>query len=193
MLHLTCKASFFAASPYYKDYFKIEDEKLILETKLKEKSQNKRNVKLDQGVIVKGVDNIKVRFAKCCNPVPGDEIVGYITRGRGLSVHRKDCPNIINVDNKERFMEVSWNTSEKAEYQADIQIKALDRSGLLTEITKKITDLELTLVALSARTNKEKLALVNISLEIKDIEQLMQLMAKIKKIRGVMDVYRVIS
>lgn len=178
---------------YYKDYFKIEDEKLILETKLKEKSQNKRNVKLDQGVIVKGVDNIKVRFAKCCNPVPGDEIVGYITRGRGLSVHRKDCPNIINVDNKERFMEVSWNTSEKAEYQADIQIKALDRSGLLTEITKKITDLELTLVALSARTNKEKLALVNISLEIKDIEQLMQLMAKIKKIRGVMDVYRVIS
>src|SRR5690606_22992561 len=135
----------------------------------------------------------KVRFAKCCNPVPGDEIVGYITRGRGLSVHRKDCPNVNIIGEPDRFMEVSWNTNKRAEYQAEIQIKGIDRPGLLAAITQKITDVGLSLVSLSARTNKEKLAVMNIVLEIKDIEQLKDLMNKIRKIQGVIDVYRVIS
>ena len=81
------------------------------------------------------VDNIKVRFSKCCNPVPGDEITGYITRGRGVSIHRTDCPNIAHIEDRERFIEVSWNTDEKGEYPAEIQIQAVDRTGLTTEIT----------------------------------------------------------
>jgi GTP pyrophosphokinase len=178
---------------YYKEYFKIEDDNLTSEIKIKEKAANKPKENVDQGVIVKGVDNIKVRFAKCCNPVPGDEIVGYITRGRGLSVHRKDCPNVNIIGEPDRFMEVSWNTNKRAEYQAEIQIKGVDRPGLLAAITQKITDVGLSLVSLSARTNKEKLAVMNIVLEIKDIEQLKDLMNKIRKIQGVIDVYRVIS
>lgn len=178
---------------YYKEYFKIEDDNLTSEIKIKEKASNKPKENVDQGVIVKGVDNIKVRFAKCCNPVPGDEIVGYITRGRGLSVHRKDCPNVNIIGEPDRFMEVSWNTNKRAEYQAEIQIKGIDRPGLLAAITQKITDVGLSLVSLSARTNKEKLAVMNIVLEIKDIEQLKDLMNKIRKIQGVIDVYRVIS
>lgn len=178
---------------YYKEYFKIEDDNLTSEIKIKEKTTNKQKENVDQGVIVKGVDNIKVRFAKCCNPVPGDEIVGYITRGRGLSIHRKDCPNVNIIGEPDRFMEVSWNTNKKAEYQAEIQIKSIDRPGLLAAVTQKITDVGLSLVSLSARTNKEKLAVMNIVLEIKDIEQLKDLMNKIRKIQGVIDVYRVIS
>jgi guanosine-3',5'-bis(diphosphate) 3'-pyrophosphohydrolase len=178
---------------YYKEYFKIEDDNLTSEIKIKEKTTNKQKENVDQGVIVKGVDNIKVRFAKCCNPVPGDEIVGYITRGRGLSIHRKDCPNVNIIGEPDRFMEVSWNTNKKAEYQAEIQIKSIDRPGLLAAVTQKITDVGLSLVSLSARTNKEKLAVMNIVLEIKDIEQLKDLMSKIRKVQGVIDVYRVIS
>lgn len=178
---------------YYKEYFKIEDDKLVNEIKTREKTSYRSKENIDQGVIIKGVDNIKVRFAKCCNPVPGDEIIGYITRGRGLSIHRMDCPNVNIIGEPDRFMEVSWNTNKKAEYQAEIQIKGLDRPGLLTEITQKITDVGLSLASLSARTNKEKLAVMNIILEIKDIEQLKDLMNKIRKIKGVIDVYRVTS
>lgn len=178
---------------HYKNHFDIKDEKSLIESKIKDKPGNKYNTKLGQGISVKGVDNIKVRFARCCNPVPGDEIIGYITRGRGVSVHRKDCPNITNIEGQERFMEVSWNMSEKAEYQAEIQIKALDRPGLLTEITQNIANSELSLTSLSARTNKEKLAIMNIALEIKNLDQLRNLMKNIRKLKGVIDVYRVTS
>ena len=79
--------------------------------------------KSSQGVTVKGVDNIKVRFSKCCNPVPGDEITGYITRGRGVSIHRTDCPNIAHIEDRERFIEVSWNTDEKENIQLKYKYK----------------------------------------------------------------------
>lgn len=177
----------------YKEHFKVQDEKVNIEGKVKEKPSISRSDKLNQGITIKGVDNIKVRFAKCCNPVPGDEIVGYITRGRGISVHRKDCPNITYFEGDERFIEVSWDDGIKAEYNAEIQIKALDRPGVLTEITQSITNSELSLTSLSARTNKEKLAIINIVLEIKNVEQLRQLMKDIRKIKDVIDVYRVLS
>ncbi|WP_246566701.1 RelA/SpoT family protein [Tissierella simiarum] len=175
---------------YYNDYYKIKDEKGFVESKIQQSTQKKEK-KPTQGVTIKGLDNIKVRFSKCCNPVPGDDIVGYITRGRGVSVHRTDCPNVSDVDGTERFIEVEWDFHKKASYPAEIQIKATDKSGLLTEITQKITDSDLGLLSLNARTNKEKLVIINITLEIKDIEQLRDLMRKIKRIKGVIDVYRV--
>ncbi|QQY78756.1 GTP pyrophosphokinase [Keratinibaculum paraultunense] len=178
---------------FYKDYYNIDDEK-IENKKFNEISPDSRKKKrITQGVSVRGVDNIKVRFAKCCNPVPGDEIIGYITRGRGLSIHRKDCPNVSDLVGQERFIDVEWDTDEKTEYPVEIQIKATDRSGLLTEITQGITDSNISLLSLNARTSKEKLVLINMTLEIKDTEQLKELMKRIRKLKGVIDVYRVIS
>ncbi len=176
----------------YNEYYNISDDKTIIEDKLKQSNLGKSS-KTSQGVSVKGVDNIKVRFSKCCNPVPGDEIVGYITRGRGISVHRTDCPNIGISDDTERFIEVEWNFLKKVSYPAEIQIKASDRSGLLADITQKITDSELGVVSLNARTSRDRIVFVNLILEIKDIEELKDLMKKIKKIKNVLDVYRVIS
>ncbi|NLW22738.1 MAG: bifunctional (p)ppGpp synthetase/guanosine-3',5'-bis(diphosphate) 3'-pyrophosphohydrolase [Tissierellia bacterium] len=177
----------------YREHYQIKDEKPYLEGKTKGKPSQVQKRKSSQGVTVKGVDNIKVRFSKCCNPVPGDEITGYITRGRGVSIHRTDCPNIAHIEDRERFIEVSWNTDEKGEYPAEIQIQAVDRTGLITEITQKISDAKLSLSSLNARTNKEKLVIINMTLEIKGIEQLRDLMKKIKKIKGIIDVYRVTS
>jgi GTP pyrophosphokinase len=177
----------------YKEHYQIKDEKEFIESKIKESTTTRKDSKFTQGISVKGVDNIKVRFSKCCNPVPGDEIIGYITRGRGVSIHRKDCPNISFIEGNERFIEVFWDTDEKAEYPAEIQIKGTDRPGLLTEITQRITEAELSLLSLNARTNKERLAVINMTLEIKDIDQLRELMRKIKRLKGVIDVYRVTS
>lgn len=175
---------------FYKEHHDIKEEKNIFEPKITPQISKKKE-RVQQGVTIKGVDNIKVRFSKCCNPVPGDEIVGYITRGRGVSIHRSDCPNIEDLGSGERFIYVEWADDEKASYQAEIQIKATDRSGLLTDITQRITEAKLAVLSLSARRNREKLVVMNIILEIKDINQLRQLMKKIKKIKGVIDVYRV--
>ncbi|MBE6083606.1 RelA/SpoT family protein [Sporanaerobacter sp. PP17-6a] len=176
---------------FYKKYYINKDEKDNIGKNIG--STVKKDHPLAQGVIVKGLDNIKVRFSRCCNPVPGDEIVGYITRGRGVSVHRADCPNIKELRKDERFIEVEWDTQKKASYKAEIQIKASDRTGFLAEVTQKMTDSNLTVISLNARTNKEKVALINITLGIKDIVELRDLMKKIKKIKGVIDVYRVTS
>ncbi|MGJ0848009.1 GTP pyrophosphokinase [Tissierella praeacuta DSM 18095] len=174
----------------YNDYYKITDEKAFIESKIQQPSQGKIS-KPTQGIKIKGIDNIKIRFSKCCNPVPGDEVVGYITRGRGVSVHRADCPNIIMSEDVERFIEVEWDFQKKASYPAEIQIKASDRSGLLAEITQKITDSDLGVISLNARTSKDKIVFINVTLEIKNIEELRDLMKKVKRIKNVMDVYRV--
>ena len=173
----------------YNEYFKITDEKAYVESKIQQ--PQKKSNKPTQGISIKGVDNIKVRFSKCCNPVPGDEIVGYITKGRGVSIHRTDCPNITTSEVAERFIEVEWDFQKKASYPAEIQIKASDRAGLLAEITQRITESDLGVIALNARTSKDKVVFINLTLEIRDIEELRELMRKIKKIRNIIDVYRV--
>ena len=154
----------------------------------------KKKEKLNQGVRVKGIDNIMVRFARCCNPVPGDEIVGYITRGRGVSIHRSDCPNMLqNTEVSERFIEVEWGNSESIAFQAEIQIQAADRKGLLSEITYILSEAKISVEALNARTNKEKIAVLNLVLEINSTDELKSLMEKFKRVKGVIDVFRVTS
>lgn len=176
---------------YYNEFFKITDEKAFVESKI-QASQPKKTTKSTQGISVKGVDNVKVRFSKCCNPVPGDEIIGFITRGRGVSIHRKDCPNIILDDeNQARLIEVEWDFQKKASYNAEIQVKGIDRPGLLAEIALRINDADVGLISLNARTSKEKIVVINMTLEIHDIEQLKDLMRKIRKIKNIMDVFRV--
>lgn len=144
------------------------------------------------GISVKGLNNVLVRFAKCCNPVPGDDIIGFITKGRGISIHRKDCSNIhsIRVDEDNKFVEVDWGNAKGSGYITEIQVKAEDRSGLLSEIMIVITELKINLHALNAKTAKGNTATINIKIRINDIEELKELMKKIKKLKGVMEVFR---
>lgn len=179
---------------FYEDkYGQKEAEATLLEKLEKGPTKPAERRKNDQGILVRGVDNIKVKFAKCCNPVPGDEIVGYITKGRGVSVHRKDCPNIKHVSEQGRFIDVEWDQVEEISFGAEIQIKALDERGLLYEVTKMISEANLYVSSLNARTNKDKTTFINITIEIKGIDQLNTLMKKIKALKEVIDVYRVIS
>jgi len=157
-------------------------------------TKTKASRSTNQGVMVKGIDNILVRFAKCCNPVPGDQIVGYITRGRGITVHRQDCPNISNEnDPSDRLIDVEWDTAKKISYQTEIQIIAPDRKGLLSEITNIISDAKLHVTAVNAKTTKEKIAIINLTIEISNTDQLLKLMNRFKSMPEVMDVKRVTS
>jgi GTP pyrophosphokinase len=144
------------------------------------------------GVIIKGIDNIKVRFSKCCNPVPGDAIVGYITRGRGVSVHRADCTNIHDLSDSQdqRFIDVQWDYKEKATFLSELQIKALDRPKLLQDLTASYAEVKLNAVSLNLRINKEKIAIVDIGFEINETKQIEDLIKRIKKLDGVLEVYR---
>ncbi|WP_294155287.1 bifunctional (p)ppGpp synthetase/guanosine-3',5'-bis(diphosphate) 3'-pyrophosphohydrolase [uncultured Clostridium sp.] len=147
------------------------------------------------GITVKGESNLMVRFAKCCSPVPGDEILGYITKGRGVSVHRKDCSNLktlIETDG-DKVVEVNWGKSQNTAYFAEIQVKAEDRASLLADTMSVISDLKLQLSAVNANLAKEGFAFINIKLKITSVKDLNELMKKIKRLKGVIDVYRVNS
>lgn len=157
------------------------------------KSNTKTKKRKSQGVSVKGLDNIKTRISKCCNPVPGDEIIGFITKGRGVSIHRLDCPNIKQGEDPNRFIEVEWNTEKKASYNAEIQIKAIDKGGLLAEIALNINDSGVRLISLNARSNRDKTVIINMTIEINDINQLEYVLGKIKKINNIIDAYRITS
>ena len=181
-----------------KDENQSKDEKVIEENTNKIIEDNiskaQRN-KIDQtvGITVKGVDNLMIRFAKCCNPVPGDDIMGYITKGRGISVHRADCGNLKNLimEDGDKVVDVSWGTSNGIAYIAEIQVKAEDRSGLLTDIMGIISELNLQLNALNAKSAKGSMAYVNIKVKIDTVELLKDLMKKIRHLKGIIDVYRV--
>ncbi|MBP2025193.1 RelA/SpoT family protein [Peptoniphilus stercorisuis] len=143
------------------------------------------------GIAVKDVDNLKIRFAKCCNPVPGDDIVGYITIGRGISVHRKDCANMKNLTDKDRIIDVYWDKEEGASYNTEIEVKALDKSNVISDVANKINDLKLNLSSLSARTTRDGDLILDIVVEIQSKEELKSLISKIKKVDNVLDAYRV--
>ena len=155
----------------------------------------KRKTKQGQGVRVKGIDNIMIRFSKCCNPVPGDAIMGYITRGRGVSIHRSDCPNLhANTEAEERLIQVEWDDNKDSiSFQAEIQINATDRKGLLSELTGILSDSHVTVNVLNARTNKDEIAVLNLILEVNSTEDLKKLMSELKKVTGVLEVFRVIT
>jgi len=165
----------------------------VLEKATSESKQAVRKKKDNNaGVEVKGIDNVLVRFSKCCNPVPGDDIVGYVTKGRGVSVHRRDCINIIDqlMQNDARMIEVSWSRELGTEYQAEVQIEANDRYGLLSEITNILTVSKITVKGINARTTKDSMAFINLTLQINGTEQLEKIMKDFRKIPGSIDVYR---
>lgn len=150
------------------------------------------------GIVVKGVGDIAVRFSKCCGPLPGDDIIGYITRGRGVSIHRADCINIFNMppEEKERLIEATWQQGKEATikrtYVTEIQITCLDRLGIIVDISKILSDMKLPVKALNAKTTKSN-AIFNVKVEISDIYQLEELIRKIGAVRDVLDIIRVNS
>lgn len=173
-----------------------EKEEVNLE-QLKQQLQNAAKVKKKSnspGVKVKGIDNVLVRFAKCCNPVPGDSIIGYITKGRGVSVHRKDCENVnaLILNDGNRIVEVKWEeeNSRKSEYITEIEVRAENRNGLLAELMEAIIDTKIALYAVNAKTAKSNVAIITIKLRIADIERLKEVMRKMRKLTGVIAVYR---
>lgn len=157
----------------------------------REREKKKKN-KVANGIVVKGVEDMLVRFAKCCNPVPGDDIIGYITRGRGVTIHRADCVNFEkSEDSSSRFIEVAWDKKEQqSSYSSEVQIIAPDRKGLLGEITVLITDLNLTVTGVNAKLSKNNIAIINLTLEISNSEQLTKLINKIKSMPEIIEVKR---
>lgn len=148
------------------------------------------------GIVVEGIDNCLARLSRCCNPVPGDPIVGYITRGRGVSVHRTDCPNIKaeekNSADAGRLIPVYWKDeyTGKSSYLTEIQIMAYDRQGLLAQITNVLYDMKILINSVHTKTTKEQIAIMNITIEITSKEQLEQVVKKLSRLGGVFEVTR---
>ena len=168
-----------------------EEAPLPSEPKPERPSTLKKKQKKEQAVFVKGEEGMVVRFAHCCNPVPGDDIVGYITRGRGVSVHRKDCINLKDASMENvRMIEVSWNTGAASSFNADVQLIAYDRSGIIASLTTMIAGMNIPLLAISARTTRNKTTVINLTLEVKDKEQLSQVMKQFQKNPDIIEAYR---
>ncbi|MCX7695157.1 MAG: bifunctional (p)ppGpp synthetase/guanosine-3',5'-bis(diphosphate) 3'-pyrophosphohydrolase [Caloramator sp.] len=170
-----------------------EEVKNIAEVEQKKYTQRERKREgVKQGIEVKGEKDLLVRFAKCCNPVPGDEIIGFITKGRGVSIHRKDCTNFKHLSEvePERVIEARWTGEHTSSFVADIQIEATDRTGLLADITNTIVNAKVSVKAINARTNRKNTATIHLSLEVLNTEQLEKIMRDFRKLTGVIDVYR---
>ncbi|USB34290.1 bifunctional (p)ppGpp synthetase/guanosine-3',5'-bis(diphosphate) 3'-pyrophosphohydrolase [Paenibacillus sp. YPG26] len=178
---------------------KEQDEAGIIQltSEVKEmKSPSAEKKRPTNGVTVKGIDNLLVRFARCCNPVPGDDIVGYITRGRGVSVHRTDCPNIPSQEDGEeaaRVIEVEWEESIEANYSVDIEITGHSRRGLLNEVLQAVSESKTNMSAVSGRSDKNKMDLIHMTILIRNTEHLQSVVDKIKRIKDVYTVHRIMQ
>ena len=175
--------------------YKKEHKEEEIENKINELRQNKRPDKSKvskSGIIVKGIDNCLVKLSRCCNPLPGDDIIGYITKGRGVSVHRADCINCKELLTEEqRLIEVSWYKENNASYMAELEIYANDRDGLLADVTVAVGDLKAKIVSINARTiQNNRVAIITIGLEVVDIEMLNKVIKVIRKVDSVYDVHR---
>ena len=185
--------------------FYEKDHKTVLtnEQVLAQVAENAQNASLSpakmkskSGIVVKGIHDIAVRFSKCCSPVPGDEIVGFVTRGRGVSIHRTDCINILNLPEieRERLIDADWEASADevsgGKYLAEIKIYANNRNGLLADISKALTEKNIDILSMNTRTSKQGLATMSTSFEISSREELIRIIDKIKSIDSVIDIER---
>ncbi|CCJ34682.1 RelA/SpoT family protein [Caloramator australicus] len=171
----------------------LPQKEIISEDKV-EKKPRKGEIK-KPGVIIEGEKDLFVRFAKCCNPIPGDEIIGFITRGRGVSIHRKDCSNFKHLAEAEpdRVIDASWTGEHNAKFLAEISIEANDRHGLIADISTTLTNSKLSVKAINARTTRNHLALINLTIEVTSVEQIEKLIKDLRKLNGIIDVYRNLS
>lgn len=160
------------------------------------KKESERKSRPTHGVSVRGIDNLLVRFARCCNPVPGDDIVGYVTRGRGVSVHRADCLNIPTTadgEEAERIIDVAWGESVEANYSVDIEITGMDRRGFLNEVLQAVSESKTNIAAVSGRSDRNKLAMIHMTILIRNTDHLQAVVEKIKRVKDVYTVQRIMQ
>ena len=152
--------------------------------------------KTKSGIVVRGIDDVAVRFSKCCNPVPGDEIVGFVTRGRGVSIHRTDCINIINIseEDRARLLDAEWLAAPDqltgGTYKAEINIYVEDRVGVLVEVAKVFTENEINVTAMASRSGKNNTATINVTIDIHSVSQLNKVIDKLRNLECVYDIQR---
>jgi len=173
--------------------YRKDHKELDIEEKIQELSKTKKVSKSsNNGIIVKGIDNCLVKLSKCCNPVPGDEIIGYITKGRGVSVHTTDCINVKELlEEENRIIDVRWyEEDKKSSYTVDIEIFANDRTGLLADIIKELSTQKTKLIAVNARANRDKIAITDITIEVENLEELNRVLKTLRKVDSVYEVNR---
>ncbi len=147
--------------------------------------------KAAHGIKVQGVDNLLVRFSKCCNPLPGDDIIGFITRGRGVSIHRRDCSNIQGASgDNDRYINVFWETDSDLSYPVEIEITAMDRANLLAELMNVVSESKVNITAVNGRTSKDKVAIIHLTFVVKDLDHLEFIMNRLKRVKDVFSVRR---
>ena len=148
--------------------------------------------RIDQGIRVQGIDDVMIRFSRCCNPVPGDEIIGYITRGRGVSIHKVDCSNVDFISaEKDRLVKVEWIKTEELFYPVKIRIVADDRPNLVSDILLIFSSLKISVNAIHAITDKNNVASIDVTLSINNLDQLQEAIRKIKKVKSILTIQRV--
>ena len=181
---------------YDKEHKKeLTDEEVLADVAVNAQTKRMRP-KSSSGIVVRGIHDVAVRFSKCCSPVPGDEIVGFVTRGRGVSIHRTDCINIINLSEMERvrLIDADWQASgqsaEGEKYLAEINIFANNRNGLLADVSKALTEKNIDILAMNTRTSKQGTATMSVSFEIGSREELQRVIDKIRTIESVVDIER---
>ncbi|MBP3585012.1 MAG: bifunctional (p)ppGpp synthetase/guanosine-3',5'-bis(diphosphate) 3'-pyrophosphohydrolase, partial [Peptococcaceae bacterium] len=175
---------------------KVEETvEAMLSSKANKDIKKKSPVKSSsEGVIVEGLDGVPIRFAHCCKPLPGDAIVGYITRGRGVTIHHRDCPNIQGSLQSEpdRYVIAYWDTSDVNVYQVEVFVEAIDRPKITPEVMALINDSKVHITAIISRVKAGK-TYMNISIEVQNLDQVILMIDKIKSIRDVLEVKRTIA
>ena len=180
------------------DEYNKQHQKEITDEHIMEAAEGKEKMRIAKsgnGIVVKGIHDVAVRFSKCCSPVPGDEIVGFVTRGRGISVHRTDCVNVMNLSetDRARLIEAEWQKSEQDKnerYTVEIKIFGYNRTGLLVDISKIFTERKIDLSSLNCRVNKQGVATILLTFDVQGKEELASLTAKIRQIESVIDIQR---
>jgi len=174
--------------------------KLVEEYNLKNNVEDSENIQIIDtpkqsnsnvdGVVVDGIDNCLIKFARCCNPLPGDEIVGYITFGKGVSIHRKDCPNLTGIYMNERRIGVKWKEKANVSYQTEVIIKANDRTGISMEVLKLLQDMKVKIHGFTAKDTEDRTCLINVKIEIGSVDELQKIIKALRKVDSVYEVKR---
>ena len=175
------------------EVYKKDNQDEFLEKKLEELANEKtyRSNASNVGIVVKGIDNCLVRLSKCCNPVPGDEIVGFVTRGRGVSVHRKDCVNVKDlISQEDRMIDVYWFNEADASYTVEIEILANERNNLLADLIKQVSLVKVRLLGVNSRVNKDHTVSTELTVEVENVSDLKNVVSSLRKVEGVFEVNR---
>ena len=182
------------------DEYNKQHQKEITDEHIMEAAEGKEKMRIAKsgnGIVVKGIHDVAVRFSKCCSPVPGDEIIGFITRGRGISIHRTDCVNVLcmSEEDRNRIIDAEWQQDAVAEntYLTEINIYADDRSGILFDITKILSEANISVNSINSRTSKQGKATITISFSIKSVDQLNTIIAKIRNVESIIDIERTVG